>query len=153
MKCFLYNSQSTRKLLLFCYHCGEIVGDIRHHCRELFLAHLHSSSRMKKTINPNTSPRNSGLFGFILLGRGTKIRTQKNGFGDRYVTITSYPYPAARAILPRKAAHVNTQFILCSSERRINRTAYAQASAGFLRGEPGAKAAARMRGPAAFAVR
>ena len=24
-------------------------------------------------------------------GRGTKARTQKNGFGDRYVTITSYP--------------------------------------------------------------
>ena len=24
-------------------------------------------------------------------GRGTKTRTQKNGFGDRYVTITSYP--------------------------------------------------------------
>ncbi len=25
------------------------------------------------------------------VGRGTKIRTQKNGFGDRYVTITSCP--------------------------------------------------------------
>ena len=26
-----------------------------------------------------------------VFGRGTKIRTQKNGFGDRYVTITSCP--------------------------------------------------------------
>lgn len=27
----------------------------------------------------------------LFFGRGTKARTQKNGFGDRYVTITSYP--------------------------------------------------------------
>ena len=32
------------------------------------------------------------LFRAVLyIGRGTKIRTQKNGFGDRYVTITSCP--------------------------------------------------------------
>ena len=28
----------------------------------------------------------------LFFGRGTKARTQKNGFGDRYVTITSCPY-------------------------------------------------------------
>ena len=41
---------------------------------------------MKKTSLVLADKR--GFFG----GRGTKTRTQKNGFGDRYVTITSCPY-------------------------------------------------------------
>ena len=47
---------------------------------------------------------------FSLCGRGTKIRTQKNGFGDRYVTITSYPYAVNRVILSPNRPYVKPFF-------------------------------------------
>ena len=46
----------------------------------------------------------------FLCGRGTKTRTQKNGFGDRYVTITSYPYVSERALFYHELADKSILF-------------------------------------------
>ena len=37
--------------------------------------------------------------GVSIDGRGRRTRTLKNGFGDRYVTITSCPYKSATNIV------------------------------------------------------
>ena len=49
--------------------------------------------------------RNNGAFSIIAArvysGRGTAIRTQTNGFGDRYATVTPYPYAVLQGFEPR----------------------------------------------------
>ena len=42
----------------------------------------------------------------ISFGRGTRTRTQKNGFGDRYVTITSCPYDDVAAAFLKSACSI-----------------------------------------------
>ncbi len=66
--------------------CGlaQIAALKRHwrfiHYRDQFESFHHNAKK---------EPTRTGGF---LFGRGSKTRTHKNGFGDRYVTITSCPY-------------------------------------------------------------
>lgn len=55
--------------------------------REIHRAGLRADCGSLTFDSKKVRAKSLGLF----FGRGTKARTQKNGFGDRYVTITSYP--------------------------------------------------------------
>ena len=55
--------------------------------RENHRTGLRADCRFLTFDSKKVRAKSLGLF----FGRGTKARTQKNGFGDRYVTITSYP--------------------------------------------------------------
>ena len=60
----------------------------------------------------------------LFFGRGTKARTQKNGFGDRYVTITSCPcmrFSSCFAIVPNRAKK-SKPFSARSGKKYITRT-------------------------------
>lgn len=52
-------------------------------------------------MRKNKTASSLSAYGFVqhrLVGRGRRIRTLKNGFGDRHDTISSYPYTAGKEI-------------------------------------------------------
>ena len=59
----------------------------------LELSHLAAlEPKSSASTNFATSPLNTQILSFIKLGRGSRIRTLTNGFGDRHATITPILY-------------------------------------------------------------
>ncbi len=70
--------------------------------RGVFYAASSPTEYMQRKSHP--------ILGGFFFGRGTRTRTQKNGFGDHYVTITSCPYLVSKRIIAKQESACQTKY-------------------------------------------